>query len=283
MKRKQIMALLLATLMAVQATGCGGTDQGADQENSLVQESPQGNEITDVENVSQGNTETSETDQVKIFPEKEETNKSETSQEIAGESSKKSTTWIVGTYEAEEAQLKGNVKVSESAGVGYVSGFEKDDDSCSFAVDVDADGFYDFNFVSASEGGYKENYVSVDGDSLGTVSVESAEFTDSVVSRVYLTQGTHEVAVSKYWGWIKLDKLIVQTSEPIDERIYQVSAELVNPNATDEAKQPSSSCITRQIARKMVRFRNISMSSTRCIPTSQWSMRELQTMLRQHC
>lgn len=92
MKRKQIMALLLATLMAVQATGCGGTDQGADQENSLVQESPQGNEITDVENVSQDNTETSETDQVKIFPEKEETNKSETSQEIAGESSKKSTT-----------------------------------------------------------------------------------------------------------------------------------------------------------------------------------------------
>lgn len=238
MKRKQIMVLLLATFIAAQAAGCGGTDQDrANQENRFVQGNSQGNEIADVENAAQGNTETDEMDQGNVSQEKKETIDSETSQESADESSKNSTAEIVGTYEAEEAQLKGNVKVSESAGVGYVSGFEKDDDSCSFTVDVDADGFYDFNFVSASEGGYKENYVSVDGDSLGTVSVESAEFTDSVVSRVYLTQGTHEVAVSKYWGWIKLDKLIVQTSEPIDEKIYQVSAELVNPNATDEAKR----------------------------------------------
>lgn len=235
MKRKQIMALLFAALIAAQAAGCGTTNQGAEQEN------PQSNEIADetvdAENASQGNTETDETNRVAVSGEKEEIINSETSQEGADEIAKKSTAEIVGTYEAEEAQLAGNVKAAESAGVGYVSGFEADDDSCIFTVDVVAEGFYDFNFVSASEGGYKENYVSVDGDSLGTIPAESADFSDSVISRVYLTQGTHEVAVSKYWGWIKLDKLIVQTSEPIDDSIYQVSADLVNKNATDEAKR----------------------------------------------
>lgn len=149
----------------------------------------------------------------------------------------KPTIEVVGTYEAEAAQLNGKVKASEASEPGYVSGFENDDDSCTFQVAIETEGFYDLHFISAAEGGYKENYVLVDGNSVGTIAAESETFADSVISRVYLTPGAHDIAVSKYWGWIKLDKLVVQTSEPIDERIYQVSSELVNKNATDEAKR----------------------------------------------
>lgn len=162
---------------------------------------------------------------------------SDTSQGSEDKGGKAQEIEVVGTYEAEQAQLTGNVKASGSSEPGYVSGFENDDDSCTFQVEIDTEGFYDLNFVSAAEGGYKENYVFVDGDSAGTIVTEAEEFADCAISRVYLTQGTHDIAVSKFWGWIKLDKLVVQTSKPIDERIYQVSADLVNKNATDEAKR----------------------------------------------
>lgn len=148
---------------------------------------------------------------------------------------------VVGTYEAEDAEFSGNVhaesEVSGYSGSGYAAGFAEDEDSCTFQVEITEDGFYDLDFISASSGDYKENYVSVDGESLGTISVSEQTFTDSVVSRVYLTSGQHQVSVSKYWGWIYVDKLIVQTAAPIDTSIYEVSAELCNKNATDSAKR----------------------------------------------
>lgn len=224
MKGKKVIALLVAASMAVQAVGCGNTNQsGTDKNDNPVEESSREAIETDVLEASRCNTQ----------PNEKEENDLGTSQEKAKESAAE----ITGTYEAEEAQLKGNVKASEGSGDSYVAGFENDGDSCGFMVDIATEGFYDFYFVCAAEGGYKENYVSVDGDSIGTISVESADFTDAVISRIFLTQGTHTVEVLKYWGWIKLDKLIVQTSAPVDESIYQVSAELVNENATDEAKR----------------------------------------------
>ncbi len=242
MKGKKVITLLLAASMALQAVGCKSVEKG----DRLVQE----NEASDIEKTSQ---ESSKTDETSQSGNKTETGQSSSITGASSESSKTGnlqesekeggaldtvdTNRIIGIYEAEDGQLTGNVKVAGSADNRYVSGFQSDNDGCSFTVDVDEDGFYDFIFVSASEGGNKENYVSVDGESLGTISVESTKFTDSVISRIYLTQGTHEVAVTKYWGWIKLDKLIVQASQPVDERIYQVSAELVNRNATDETKR----------------------------------------------
>ncbi len=160
---------------------------------------------------------------------------SEQSGKAENQSEGKPAVTVVGTYEAESAQLNGKVKVSESSETGYVSGFEEETDSCTFQVTIETEGFYDLNFVSAAEGGYKENYVLVDGNSAGTIATESETFADSVMSRVYLTQGTHDIAVSKYWGWIKLDKLVVQTSEPIDERIYQVSAESTRMRQTRQS------------------------------------------------
>ena len=144
-------------------------------------------------------------------------------------------------YEAENGSLYGGCKVASAAegysGTGYVEGFADEGDSVTVSIHIEEAGFYDLNFVSASSGGdYKENYVSVDGESVGVAVVNSGTFTDSVIERVYLTAGDHDVNVSKYWGWIMLDEIKVKHSDDIDPSIYEINRELINPNASDEAK-----------------------------------------------
>ncbi len=148
---------------------------------------------------------------------------------------------VAATCEAEDGTLLGAAYVESSesgySGTGYVAGLANDEDGCVFTVDIAEEGFYDLDFISSSGGNYKENYVYVDGESMGTVSIEASEFTDSILQRVYLSAGTHEISVMKYWGWINLDRLDVLTTAPIDPAIYEVSAQLCNPNATDNAKR----------------------------------------------
>lgn len=148
---------------------------------------------------------------------------------------------LVYSTEAEDGEFTGNVtKESEKAGfhgTGYVKGFEKDDDTCTVKISVDEDGMYDLNFVSASLGGYKENYIFVDGESLGVVSSDSKEFSDSVLEHIYLSAGEHEVTVKKYWGWILLDRVEVYTSRQINPEKYKIKPVLSNKNATDYTKR----------------------------------------------
>lgn len=148
---------------------------------------------------------------------------------------------IVGTWEAEDAKLSGNMKAANEksgySGTGYINGMEKEEDSCTFTIEIGADGFYDLVFVSASEGGYKENFVEADGESIGTISNEAEEFEETSVKRVYLTAGSHEVKITKSWGWICIDKLVVKEAEELDTEIYNIPAKLVNPNADDNTKR----------------------------------------------
>ena len=145
-------------------------------------------------------------------------------------------------YEAENGELSGGCTVAATvsgySGTGYVDGFANEGDSVTVSIHIEEEGFYDLNFISASSGGdYKENYVSVDGVSVGVATVNSAEFTDSVIERIYLTLGDHDVNVSKYWGWIMLDEIKVKHSDDIDPTIYEINRQLCNPNASDEAKR----------------------------------------------
>ena len=140
----------------------------------------------------------------------------------------------VGVYEAENGTFHGNVHVEKK---GSVAGFQQDGDQCDVTVSIAEAGFYDLEFMIKSQGGYKENYVSVDGQRMGTISANSTKFQRDTIRRVYLEEGEHTVSVSKYWGYINWDKVTVLTSEPFDESIFQVSAKLVNENATDNAKR----------------------------------------------
>lgn len=140
---------------------------------------------------------------------------------------------LIGTWEAEDGTLIGGTYVVDK---GSVSGFENDGDACSVTVEVPETGFYDLEFLTKGIGGGKMNYVSVDGERLGEIS-SSAKYERSSVTRVYMEAGTHTVTVSKSWGYIFWDKVYVYTSRPFDESIYDVSAKLTNPNATDNAKR----------------------------------------------
>jgi mannan endo-1,4-beta-mannosidase len=138
------------------------------------------------------------------------------------------------TIKAEEAAMFGNVRLTSG---GYLEGFEQDDDRCEFTVEIPADGFYDLNFISASIGGYKENYVSVNGERLGVVPRYDETFGDSILPRTFLTKGINVISFEKYWGWVKLDALHITNSEPIDPAIFDVSAKLINPNANERTKR----------------------------------------------
>lgn len=140
----------------------------------------------------------------------------------------------VGVYEAENGSFHGNVRVEKK---GSVSGFQQDGDSCDVTVSIDKTGFYDLEFMLKAQGGYKENYVSVDGCRLGTISAEGSKYQRDTLRRVYLEAGEHIVTVSKYWGYINWDKVTIYPSEPFDESIFEVDPRLVNENATENARR----------------------------------------------
>ncbi|MGN0326091.1 MAG: glycosyl hydrolase [Lachnospiraceae bacterium] len=145
-------------------------------------------------------------------------------------------------YEAEEGALLGGAceenRTQGYSGTGYVAGLANEGDGVKLTVEIAETGFYDLNFVSASQGGdYKENYVLIDGESAGTVEVQSDTFTDSVLQRVYLESGFHEIELTKYWGWIMFDRLLVKPSDELDPAMYQVSSKLINPNATENTQR----------------------------------------------
>lgn len=140
----------------------------------------------------------------------------------------------VGVYEAENGTLFGNTWVENK---GAVTGFEGDSDSCTIVAQIEETGFYDLEFMIKALGGYKENYVSLDGERIGTISASESNFQKTYIRRVYMEAGTHELSVSKYWGYISWDKVTILTAKPFDEDVFEVSAKLVNEHADDNAKR----------------------------------------------
>ncbi len=149
---------------------------------------------------------------------------------------------LVASVEAETGVMNGNPKVSEHvrgySGEAYVDGFMKTGDSCNVTVEIAEDGFYDLAYVLASPGNnYRANYALVDGVQIGTVECELGEPTECYINRVYLAKGTHTVGLSSYWGYFRWDKLAVYTAPPLPKDIYDVSASLCNPGASDNARR----------------------------------------------
>lgn len=144
-------------------------------------------------------------------------------------------------YQAEDGNLAGDVKVSSDkstfSGTDFVTGFHSQDDTWSVNIDSPEDGFYDLIFVARSSD-HKENTVLIDGNNYGSIITEAGNiWTECRIDRVYLEKGAHTVSALVSWGWFDLDQMKIQTSQPIDKEIYDVSAKLCNPEASDEAKR----------------------------------------------
>lgn len=141
-------------------------------------------------------------------------------------------------YEAETGTTLGMAKLSKKDNVSYIEGLAQDEDGVEFTVQIAEAGFYDINVVSRSaDGGYKENYLLVDGQNVGTVAVEGKTFTDSCAKRIYLESGEHTITIQKYWGWIHIDKLLLAESIPLDESRFDIEPILVDKQATDNTKR----------------------------------------------
>jgi len=144
-------------------------------------------------------------------------------------------------YDAAETILINGTRVSTHlsgfTGAGYIAGFEQDGDAIEFTVYIPYEGFYDLNFITASPYGYKENRIYLNGQRIGVVIAEEATFSDSILPRVFLTEGRHFIQYRHYWGWMFLDRLEITPSATLDPEMFNVSAQLANPNAIESARQ----------------------------------------------
>lgn len=140
----------------------------------------------------------------------------------------------VCVLEAEDGELHGNVHIETA---GSVTGFTEEQDRCTVTAEIENPGFYDLEFLIKAQGGYKENYVLLDGTRIGFISADRGNFQRATLRRIYLEAGEHSISVTTYWGYISWDKVTILTSEPFDESVFNVSPKLVNLNATDNAKR----------------------------------------------
>lgn len=140
--------------------------------------------------------------------------------------------------EAETGILSGNVSLQSMGDRTFVTGFRDDGDNALMTVDVQESGFYDLVFcLKSQDGSYKENHVILDGERIGTVSVEGKNWKESTLPFVYLEKGPHQIGLEKYWGWIQMDYLSLRHAEALPDDLYQVEPVLCNPNASAEARR----------------------------------------------
>lgn len=137
------------------------------------------------------------------------------------------------TVEAEMGDLLGGAKQMFFDGESCVGNLYEDGSGVKVQLTVPESGFYDVVVTMASEGGYKENYIEVDGERMGVVVTNGTSWHDDALERVYMEKGSHEVAVMKYWGWSKINAISVIPSAELPDDIYDVSPVLVNPNANE--------------------------------------------------
>lgn len=139
-------------------------------------------------------------------------------------------------YEAENAVLSG---LSVSSGSSYSGGkyvTMQQYGSCTFTINVEKSGMYNFNFVSSGVGGEKTNNAALDGENIGSFTSAADKLGDAKIYSIYMEKGSHKVKVTPSWGWINLDCLIISEYSS-DKDFYNVSKELINPDASENAQR----------------------------------------------
>ena len=140
------------------------------------------------------------------------------------------------TCQAENGTLLGNAKVVQQGLYTYVDGLQNDGDGVMVTMEVPESGFYDI-VAKVKCGSYKENYVEVDGVRVGNIAGTMILWGDVKLERIWFEKGEHTVAILKFWGWTQIDSISLVPSEVISEDIYNVSYQLVNPNANEITKR----------------------------------------------
>ena len=141
-------------------------------------------------------------------------------------------------YEAETGVLTGVTVESTAAGysgTGYVTGFDTATDSVGITIPDSPGGLHDLSVRYRGPYGSKVASLQLNGAGLGDLSLpETTEFTDIAAGKVLLEPGDNTVTVVNNWGWYEIDAISVVRSA--DRPPHQVTGELVNPDASAEAR-----------------------------------------------
>ena len=73
--------------------------------------------------------------------------------------------------------------------------------------------------------------IYINEEQAGVIKTDGDDFHDSMLKRVYLSEETQEIKITKSWGVDTVDALEITASSPAGESIYE-SAELADPKAT---------------------------------------------------
>ncbi|WP_418848861.1 glycosyl hydrolase, partial [Ruminococcus sp.] len=144
--------------------------------------------------------------------------------------------------EAEKGTLLGGAAVLDKnflgkfSGDGFVS-IGSSGDMVEFEIDFPAKGSYNITLTMAADGEGQSNLITVDGAALTNFTSTTTEFGDTMAENVLIDEGTHKVGIKGDNGHIYIDKIKITPAPAIDLSQYEVSNQLSNPNASDEAKR----------------------------------------------
>lgn len=144
--------------------------------------------------------------------------------------------------EAEDAQMRGSVKVGSSragySGTGYATGFDQSpNNGWSVDIDIPTSGHYKFTISSAADS-YKENFLVLNGTSIATIVTEgTGEFETIVFDGIYIEAGTSTLSITESWGWFDLDYIQIESGEGIKSSVYtDIDTNLSNENSNAKTK-----------------------------------------------
>lgn len=138
--------------------------------------------------------------------------------------------------EAESAVLAGGAgKVTSSTASGgyYVA---QGEGNLTFTINMAEEAYYNIWLQVASPYGDKINNLVIDGNSVTFSTTTNASFIRlKVANFIKLTAGSHKIQITKSWGWINIDYMELEKTDPSSR--FNINTSLVTPEPSDEAKR----------------------------------------------
>jgi mannan endo-1,4-beta-mannosidase len=143
----------------------------------------------------------------------------------------------VDSAEAESGVLTG-VNVSKSvagySGTGYVTGLDNATDKVTVTLNVPEKAFYRLVIrYNSSSGDKTQNLIVNSGGASAVVFPKTTKWTDIDAGKYLLNAGVNTVTIQSSWGWMDIDKFSLYTAA---RNVYNITTNLVNPNANNETK-----------------------------------------------
>lgn len=124
------------------------------------------------------------------------------------------------TFEFEDSACTSytNDILTESSGL-----YMQDSGTITMDVTVDAAGSYDLVFYAYGEGGPKQQNVSLNGTSIGVLSIpKGSDYAACEMAAVSLKAGKNTITIEKSWGWTHFDKLVIEQTVLPDIVAYDI-------------------------------------------------------------